>query len=121
MSTGLSQEMLGVLRTISELVAVAGIFSNIEKNTATELGKLERDGVPLKTYATGTKPSSDDVPHMKLIVVDGLVAIAGSVNFTAKGWRKAAQRMENVNFVTELPRIVELNNNCFAHDWSLLN
>jgi phosphatidylserine/phosphatidylglycerophosphate/cardiolipin synthase-like enzyme len=121
MSTGLSQEMLGVLRTIGELVSVAAIFSSIDKNTANELGELQRDGVPIEAFVAGTRPSSDDLPHTKLIVVDGVIAIAGSVNFTAKAWRKAANRMENVEVVTDLPKIVRLNNNYFAHHWGRLN
>ena len=121
MTTGLSQDMLGVLRTVAEVVPIYGIFGRIDKNEVAELEAMREDGVPIAYFVVGSRSSPEDFPHTKLIVVDGLVAVSGSANLTTGAWRKAAKKMERVEAVTNSVDVVRSNNEFFASQWARLN
>ena len=72
----------------------------------------------VKMIDTGRGGDWSNAPHQKLIIIDGLLAITGSANLTTPGWRKVRQGQEQVEAVTDLARIAELNNRNFSRNWA---
>jgi hypothetical protein len=118
---GISQSILGVLAAVSEFVPVAGIASGVDGNTAKEIGKLQEDFPRLDIRAVSKQGNQDaDLIHTKLIVIDGLLALAGSPNLTADAWRKTAAKKERLDVVTDVERVIDDNNNFFSRHWAEL-
>src|SRR6266481_1195505 len=117
---GISQAMLGVLAAVSEFVPVAGIASGVDGNTETEITKLRSDFPNLDIRAVSKRGADSDLIHVKLIVIDGLLALSGSPNLTTDAWRKAAANRERVDIVTDVQRVIEDNNRYFAGHWAEL-
>src|SRR5262249_21598106 len=51
-----------------------------------------------------------DVPHKKLIVIDGLLAFKGSANLTQTAWRSAEQGMDIIEVVSNISEVSRLHN-----------
>ena len=124
---GMSHAMIGAMRMLSERVKVRGIVSNVEEHVEDALGDLGgRDKMKIKVYnpphhngnGGAHGPRQDDPPHQKLIVIDGLLAITGSVNLTQSGWRKAENNRESVEVITNVSKVAELNNKLFSTIWA---
>jgi hypothetical protein len=115
---GISQALLGVLASISEIVPVAGIASGVDRNTEREVTKLRSD-FPFLDIRTVTKGGDDtDLIHTKLIVIDGLLAISGSPNLTIDAWHKTATNKERLDIITDVQKVIDDNNRYFATHWA---
>lgn len=116
-SYGISQYMIGVLRAVAQRVEVAGIVAGIDPNERREIEGFGLEAPGLQIHiAEGD--SSNDRPHQKLLVVDGLVAVHGSPNLTQQAWRKVAKGMELSQVATSLQQVTHLNNRFFAPFWA---
>ena len=58
-----------------------------------------------------------DIPHQKLVVIDGLLAFKGSANLTQMAWRSAAQGTEIIEVVSNIDEIISLHNQFFSPMW----
>jgi hypothetical protein len=112
--------MIGALKVIAQDVAVRGIVSNVSGETAAELIEYANDVPPgnfeVKVFGSGS--GLHDVPHQKLIVVDGLLAFKGSANLTIPAWRKAADGLDIIEAVTDVEEVVQLHNRYFSPVWA---
>jgi hypothetical protein len=59
-----------------------------------------------------------EVPHQKLIVIDGLLAFKGSSNLTLSGWRKADKGLDIIEVVTDVGEVIRLHNEYFSPLWA---
>ena len=50
--------------------------------------------------------------------MDGLLAFTGSVNLTENGFRNAEKVRDIIEYITDVQKIVSLNNNHFSPIWS---
>jgi len=64
---------------------------------------------------------TEDIPHQKLIIVDGLLAFKGSANLTQTAWRSAERGTDMVEIVTDVQEVGRLNNNFFSPIWGKMN
>jgi phosphatidylserine/phosphatidylglycerophosphate/cardiolipin synthase-like enzyme len=116
-SWGLSDEFLGALKLIAAKgISVRGIVTNASKYIVDQLDEswVAFGGLHIRAFG---EADSRDKPHVKLIVVDGLLCFTGSTNLTTSGWRKVANDFDMVMPLTEPDRIAELNNRYFAKAW----
>ena len=109
--------MVGVLGLASRRVQVAGVIGVAHETVEDELERMSLTGI--KVYG---KNRFGDVPHQKLVVVDGLLAFKGSANMSVSAWHKAGlAQQEMVEAVTAIDEVRTLNNNYFAPQWLSLN
>ena len=114
MSWGINQSFIGSLKLISHRVAVRGIVSNVNDNfTRSELLEFPRESPGFRCEIF----DGHDAPHTKLIVVDGLVALAGSANLTVGSWRKIGHNRDRLTVETDLSRVAYEHNRYFAPLW----
>jgi len=127
-SYGLSHMFLGALRMVTQNLAhvgsfvnVRGVVSNVDNQMRKELTE-HQDVAPnmeVRIFERSEKPESwDAVPHQKIIIIDGVMAIKGSANLTVSGWRKAAQGREIIEVVTDIREVIDLNNRFFSPVWA---
>ena len=86
-----------------------------------ESQKLEIDNFAYESPDLQIKTFSKDdwdAPHQKLVVIDGLLAFTGSINLTNNGLRKAERGRDLVEYVTDIKKIISLNNTLFSPIWS---
>lgn len=115
---GIHQVLLGSLKILSHKIDVRGIISNADGEIATEIRKHENEHPRMKLIPIPQTTRSENTPHAKLIIIDGLLAFKGSVNFTLAGWRKLAKsRNEELDVITDVGRIQELNNTLISENW----
>ena len=62
-------------------------------------------GLDIKVY--GSEKGWDDMPHQKLLVVDGLLAFTGSTNLTIRGLRGAAKGRDHMELITDVAKVIE--------------
>ena len=74
----------------------------------------ESPGLQIKTFIKGDWSS----PHQKFVIIDGLLALAGSVNLTDNGMRNAEKGKDIIEFITDIEKIISINNNHFSPIWS---
>jgi hypothetical protein len=120
---GINHILLGALKVISQKVNVNGIIVNPAESVIEEL-KEHQDETPrmnLIIRQSSGYSDSEETPHTKLIIIDGLLAFAGSANFTLAGWRKARKQYEYVQVITEIGKIQDLHNRHFSSIWYKLN
>jgi phosphatidylserine/phosphatidylglycerophosphate/cardiolipin synthase-like enzyme len=118
---GISHMFLGALKMAAQRVDVRGIVSNVEGSMLQELTEYgdEAPKLNIKIFKRSGRPESwDTTPHQKIIVVDGLIAFKGSANLTISGWRKAAQRRDVIEVVTDIKEIVDIHNRFFSPIWA---
>jgi len=114
---GLSLEFIGMLALLSHRVSVRAVVSGCEEKRAQELLEAQAYGgedfevIPLR------KGDSASRPHQKLIVIDGIMAISGSANFTIPSWWGVDNGHEHVLIETRPERVWELNNTLFSPVW----
>lgn len=101
--------MLFVLKTISIRVPVVVVFNEKVNNSwlLEEIERSEKEDTNLQILQV----SRD---HQKLIVIDGLIAIKGSQNFTSRAWRNLQDNKEIADFETDVTKVRNLNNYYFA-------
>jgi phosphatidylserine/phosphatidylglycerophosphate/cardiolipin synthase-like enzyme len=120
-STGLSWDFIGMLALLSHRVAVRGIVSDIDEAKAQQL--LQAQDFGGRYFEVVPMRSTDylERPHQKVIVIDGLLAITGSPNFTIKAWLKRDSGNEHAVIETRPEEVWKLNNSLFARAWQTLH
>jgi phospholipase D-like protein len=116
-SYGMSHQLIGALKLASMRVPVYGFASNIEANTRAELTEYPTEAPNFTAKAISSEKTAFDVPHQKLVIVDGLVAFKGSANLTNAGLRKADRGLDLSETVTDYAEVTTLNNKLFAPVW----
>lgn len=113
---GISAMLLGALKLTAQRVDVRGIVSGVKHDAMVreihEFGS-EAPRLELRLYPN----DSPFFPHQKIIVIDGLLAFKGSANMTDFGWRRAEQRREVIEPVTNLAEVLDLHNHFFSPAW----
>jgi len=112
---GLSALLLGALKMTAQRVPVRGVVSGVKTEAMLRELSMYDDEAPqlqLRLF-----PDSQFTPHHKIIIIDGLMAFKGSANMTDYGWRKAAQKLEVVEVVTDVAEVITLHNHFFSPAW----
>jgi len=110
-----------MLALLSHRVPVRGIISIDEERKAQQLVEAHDYGgrgfevVPLSRQHSGWRP------HQKLIIIDGFLAISGSLNLTIESWCKLDDGCEHVVIETRPEQVWHLNNTLFSPVWSELH
>ena len=113
-SPNISHVFIGALKLISHRIAVRGVLSGVDKDYTLEELAYRRDETPeFRCHVF----NDDDCPHQKLVIVDGLIAIKGSINLTLRAWRKTGRKRELLEVDTNPSTVSSLNNNYFAPIW----
>ena len=118
---GISHLLIGALKMTSCRVKVRGIVSNVEANTLSELRDYTEETPNFSVQAYSSETSWREMPHQKLIVIDGLLAFKGSANLTLNAWRKAASDRDIIEVVTNVDEVVNLHNRYFSPIWAELS
>jgi len=118
---GISHQMIGALKMTAQRVPVRGVVSNVEGNTLSELTENEREAPKMDIKVYGSEKGWADMPHQKLIVIDGLIAFKGSANLTLNGWRSAALGKDFIEVVTDVGETLDLHNRYFSPVWAELS
>jgi phosphatidylserine/phosphatidylglycerophosphate/cardiolipin synthase-like enzyme len=117
-SYGMTQMMIGALKMIAQRVSVRGIVANPGENILCEVDEFKDEASDLQIkFCVSKGLRSVDIPHQKLIVIDGLFAFKGSANFTQMSWRSAANGKEIIDTVSNIDEIVRLHNQFFSPIW----
>lgn len=117
---GMSLQLVGALRMASLRVPVRGVIANAGPAIVEELRTYAHESPNLQTriYERSDNPTDwHNMPHQKVIVIDGLLAFKGSANLTVEGWRKAARDLDSVEVVTDVGEVIDLNNRLFSKVW----
>jgi phosphatidylserine/phosphatidylglycerophosphate/cardiolipin synthase-like enzyme len=85
-----------------------------------ECYRNEAPGLEIKTVCASSR-NWEELPHQKLVVIDGLLAFKGSVNLTPTAWRKAARGYDEVEVLTDLEKVINLHNRYFSPVWANLS
>jgi len=120
-SYGIDPFFLGVFKMLAQRVTVRGIVSNLEPGylVADEINSYSTETPDLLINTFGKNANA---PHVKLVVIDGLMAIKGSVNMTHRGMRtKTEMNRELFEVVTAVDMVRDLNNRYFSGTWRLSN
>jgi phage FluMu protein Com len=114
---GLSHIILGALKLKAQTIPVRGIVSNVPSDFVKELEPShENPYLHVKIFEQGTDHYLQ-IPHQKMIVIDGMMAFKGAANLTISGWRKVATGHDYIEVVTNFKEVVELNNKLFSPIW----
>jgi hypothetical protein len=118
-SWGITQMMIGALKVAAQRVPVRGIVSgNIGEQIMCEVSDYKHEAPNLEIIFCEPAGFRDiDIPHQKLIVIDGLLAFKGSANLTQKSWRSAEKDMEIIEIVSNIDEIISLHNQFFSPVW----
>ena len=118
-STGYSPFMDGALKLAAQRVAVNGVVSGSSGSIANMLTTDVDNWV--EAFQFELRPivmeRDLDIPHQKLVVIDGLLAFKGSANLYESAWRKAERGQEQIEIVTDVAEVLELNNSLFSPAW----
>jgi len=119
-SYGISQFMIGALKVASQNVDIRGIVAgNSGENMICETTDYKNDAPRLTIQWLNTgEYRSQDVPHQKLVVIDGLLAFKGSTNLTQTGWRSAQKNMDILEVVTNVNEVINFHNRYFSSVWA---
>ncbi len=121
---GINQQILGALKLAAQQIQVRGIVS-LPPDQAWLLPELEcykneAPGLTIKTVCASSR-NWEELPHQKLVVIDGLLAFKGSVNLTQTAWRKAARGYDEVEVLTDVEKVINLHNHYFSPIWADLS
>jgi phosphatidylserine/phosphatidylglycerophosphate/cardiolipin synthase-like enzyme len=120
---GTCKEILGYLKYAAQNVKVRGIVSipsNQENWLLPELENYKNEAPNLEIRIVRSS-NWQQLPHQKLLVIDGLVAFTGGANLTLTGWRKASRGYDHVEVITDLDKVIELHNRLFSPRWAELS
>ncbi len=121
---GINQQILGALKLAAQQIQVRGIVSLPPDQTwllpELECYKNEAPGLTIKTVCAFSR-NWEEMPHQKLVVIDGLLAFKGSVNLTPTAWRKAARGYDEVEVLTDVEKVINLHNRYFSPIWADLS
>ena len=121
---GISHQMLGILKMTSYSVPVRGFVSlgYDRQSISPELIDYSKESPNLTIKVVkGNSKNWEELPHQKLIVIDGLIAFKGSVNLTQTAWRKSAKHYDNLEVETDIEKVIQLNNDYFSPVWGKLS
>ncbi|TYQ26089.1 phospholipase D-like domain-containing protein [Pseudanabaena sp. UWO310] len=121
---GISHQMHGILKMTSYSVPVRGIVSlgHDQQSISSELIDHPEESPNLSIKVVkGNSKNWAELPHQKLIVIDGLIAFKGSVNLTQTAWRKSAYFYDALEVVTDIEKVIQLHNNYFSTVWAKLS
>lgn len=122
---GIDAVMLGALAIVAQTVRVRGIVSlfNSDARILSEIQQINEDcegfsfrGLEIKAII-GSDPKWKNLPHQKIVIIDGLIAFKGSANLTTTAWRKASDGRELIEVVTKTEEVIDLHNRFFAAHW----
>ena len=118
-SKGMSQQILGALRLLSNQgVSIQGIVSGARSDPVEEYQTMKRaDEVNYLDLKMFTFEESRNLPHTKLIVIDGKGAIYGGANLTLTGWRKVATGDDQMQIELDPGKVRRMNNVFFSKPW----
>lgn len=123
-SWGISDQFLGFLKMAAQRVKVQGIVSLPPAQAwllpELECYKNEAENLQIKAICASNH-RWDELPHQKLVVIDGLMAFKGSANLTQTAWRKAGIGYDEVEIVTEVEKVIDLHNRYFSPVWANLS
>ena len=120
-SFGISHQFIGALKTVSQRVPVRAVITNADQASVSELSEFSEEAPQLHARVFGEakeRHTLRDVPHQKLIVIDGLLAFKGSANLTLSGWRKADKGLDVVEVETNVAEVTRLHNALFSPVWA---
>lgn len=114
-SWGITPLMIGALKVAAQRVSIRGIVSgNIGENIICEVNDFKYDAPRLNIkFCESSGYRTVDIPHQKLVVIDGLLAFKGSANLTQMAWRSAEKNMDIVEVVSNVGEIIRLHNQFF--------
>ncbi len=122
---GISHLLLGALKVTSQQVDIKGIVSNVRReDLIREMTGYPNEHPRLKLIplqASNDYKQATNIPHHKLIIIDGLLAFTGSTNFTNAAWRKVKKGYEYVQVITDIGAVQELNSRLFSRTWLRFN
>ena len=123
-SWGISHQFLGFLKMAAQRVKVRGIVS-LPPDQAWLLPELEcykNEAPNLEIKAVcASSHRWDELPHQKLVVIDGLLAFKGSANLTQTAWRKAEKGLDELEVITDVEKVINLHNRYFSPVWAGLS
>ena len=120
----ISHQLIGALKMVAQDTSVRGVISNVRESDVDELTKRKEEAprLEIKVHDGSDIPEIyNSAPHQKLVVIDGLVALKGSANFTLSGYRKADKGREILEFVTDIDEVAKLHNRYFSRIWGGLS
>lgn len=118
---GLSHILFGALKLKAQSIPIRGIAANIHPDFVSEIKDYhyEARNLTIRTFERAQSGHDwSNIPHQKLIVIDGLIAFKGAANMTNEGWRKAALGRDHVEIVTNIKEVSELHNKLFSPIWA---
>ena len=118
---GISHLLIGTLKMTSQRVPVRGIVSNVDATALAELAEFKEEAPAFQVKTYGTESSWSDMPHQKLVVIDGLLAFKGSANLTLSAWRKSAKGRDLLEVATDVEEVIGLHNKFFSPLWGELS
>lgn len=121
LSTGYSAEILGAMKMASVRgIKIRGIISGmpnyLEKNIKESEKLGEMNEISLLRFPENYKDYKN-IPHTKLIVVDGMLAFKGGVNLTMTGIRRPNKNLDIFEPVTKINEVIDLHNKLFCPTW----
>lgn len=123
-SWGLSHQFLGFLKMAAQRVKVRGIISlppdQVWLLPELECYKNEAPNLEIKAVCASSH-RWDELPHQKLVVIDGLLAFKGSANLNQTAWRKAEIGYDELEVITDIGKVINLHNRYFSPVWADLS
>jgi hypothetical protein len=120
----MSHMPLGALKLVAQKIDVRGNVSNPGPFLVDETTKYsdEAPRLTLRLLEEGnSRMQRSQLPHQKLIVIDGLLAFKGSANLTLSGWRQAAIGRDVIEVETHVRQVQELHDRFFCLVWRETN
>jgi phosphatidylserine/phosphatidylglycerophosphate/cardiolipin synthase-like enzyme len=120
-SFGLSYFMLRVITVTAQRIPVNGVVvapsAAIAKLLLDSKESNDEVGGRLDLRPYSSEGGNADTPHQKIVVIDGMLAFKGSANLTDYAWRKARNKNEIIEVVTDYNEVIDLNNKYFSPAW----
>jgi hypothetical protein len=120
-SVGISRLILGALLVAAQRVNVRGVVSNIDESMQAEFKQVNEEAPGMWIKSFGKDSTWREMPHQKLIVIDGLLAFKGSANLSETAWRKVAKNREIAEPVTDIEEVIDLHNRYFSPVWAQIS
>lgn len=112
-----SAPILRLLVHTSRRIPIVGVIANSSKRRR----ETQREAIPRSTLlnlrVVGAEDSLVQMPHGKLLIIDGMLAITGSLNLSVVGWERARRGLEIVHVLSVPDEVIALNNRFFAPAW----
>ena len=117
---GITPFMLGMLKVVAQRIPVLGVVAQAKgyglRNVLDSI-KHRDEALRLDLRLLVAEDHTVNLPHQKLVVIDGCLAFWGSANLNEQAWRKADEALEKIETLTDVQKVVDLNNRYFAPVW----